>query len=101
MLIPFATPRFSGGTELITDLLTGEENNAMPKPKSNRLIKTPVYEDFSFNFENQINADALKAQPTAVNTRLPYLSASLPLIGLKQKITTSIGMSRIPVFKGL
>ena len=83
------------------DLLLGETNNAIPKPKSSRLTNTKLYEDLSFSVENQINAEALKTQPNEVNTRLPYLSASLPLIGLTQKIMISIGMSNMPVFKGL
>ena len=101
MLIPFAMPRFSAGTEPIMELVMGETNNAIPKPKSSRLINTTLYEDLSFSVENQINAAALKAKPTELSTRLPYLSASLPLIGLMAKITISIGMSRIPVFAAL
>ena len=85
----------------MTELMLGEANSATPKPNSSRLINTALYEDFSFSVENQINAAAFKAKPTELNTRLPYLSASLPLIGLKTKITISIGMSKTPVFKAL
>jgi hypothetical protein len=101
ILIPLATPRFSAGTEPITELTLGEENSAIPRPNSSRLTNTAVYEDFAVNVENQISAAALNASPTELNTRLPYLSASLPLIGLKTKITISIGISRTPVLKGL
>ena len=101
ILIPFAIPRFSAGTEPIIELTLGEANNAIPKPNNSRLINTAPYEDLSFNVENQNSAEAFKAKPTELNTRLPYLSASLPLIGLKTKITISIGMSKTPVFKAL
>ena len=94
-------PRFSAGTEPITELVLGEANSAMPNPNSNILTNTMLYEDFSVSVENQINAAPFKAKPTDVNTRLPYLSASLPLIGLTAKMTISIGISRIPVFKAL
>jgi hypothetical protein len=100
-LIPFATPRFSPGTEPITALTLGEANNEVPKPNNTRLINTAPYEDLSFRVENQNNAEAIKAKPTELNTRLPYLSASLPLIGLMKNITISIGMSKTPVFKAL
>ena len=39
ILIPFATPRFSAGTEPITELTLGGANSAVPKPNSNKLIK--------------------------------------------------------------
>ena len=99
--MPLATPRFSAGTEPITELVLGEMNRALPKPNSSRLINTAPYEDLSFSIENQISAEAFKAKPTELNTRLPYLSDSLPLIGLKMSITISMGMSKIPAFKGL
>ena len=101
ILIPLATPRFSAGTEPITELVLGEANSALPKPNNSRLINTAPYEDFSFSVENQISAAAFKAKPTELNTRLPYLSDSLPLIGLKTRTTISIGMSKTPAFKAL
>jgi hypothetical protein len=54
-----------------------------------------------FSVENQKSAAALKAKPTEVNTRLPYLSANRPLMGLIAKIIISIGISKTPVFKAL
>ena len=101
ILIPFAIPRFSAGTEPITELTLGGANSAVPKPNNTRLINTAPYEDLSFNVENQNNAEANKAKPIELNTRLPYLSANLPLIGLKTNITISNGMSKTPVFKAL
>ena len=99
--MPLATPRFSAGTEPITELVLGETNSALPKPNSTRLINTAPYEELSFSVENQINAEAFKAKPTELNTRLPYLSDSLPLIGAKMRTTISIGMSETPAFKAL
>ena len=101
ILIPLAIPRFSAGTEPMIELMLGEANSAIPQPNSSRLINTALYEDFSFSVENQIKADAFKAKPTELNTRLPYLSDSLPLIGLKTRITISIGISKTPAFKAL
>jgi hypothetical protein len=101
MLIPFATPRFSAGTEPITELMLGEANRARPNPNKNRLINTAVYGDFSVSVENHISAEAFKAKPIELRTLLPYLSASLPLIGLRTKIIISIGISKMPVFKAL
>src|SRR5271157_5293260 len=75
ILIPFATPRFSAGTEPITELMLGEANKAIPQPNSKRLTNIAPYEDLSFNVENQTNAEAFKAKPTELNQRLPYLSA--------------------------
>ena len=62
---------------------------------------TAPYEEFSFKVENQIRAEPLIAKPNELNTRLPYLSDSLPLIGLKIRTIASIGMSAIPVLKAL
>jgi hypothetical protein len=101
ILIPFATPRFSAGTEPMIELVLGGINKALPAPNSSRLINTAPYEDFSVNVENHISAAALETKPTVLSTRLPYLSASLPLIGLMKKITISMGMSKTPVFKAL
>ena len=101
ILTPLATPRFSAGTELITELVLGEANSDLPKPNNIRLINTALYEDFSFSVENQISAEAFKAKPTELNTLLPYLSDSLPLIGLMTKTTISIGISKTPAFKAL
>jgi len=100
-LIPLAIPRFSSGTEPITELVFGEANNAIPMPNKNRLTSTAKYEDFSVNLENQIKADALSAKPTVLSTLLPYLSDSLPLTGLNTRITISMGISNIPVFAAL
>ena len=44
--IPLATPRFSAGTEPITELILGGPNIALPRPNKTRLIKTALYEDF-------------------------------------------------------
>jgi hypothetical protein len=101
ILIPFATPRFSGGTEPITELILGGPYNAIPIPNKSRLINTAPYEERSFSVENQISAEAFMAKPTELKTRLPYLSDSLPLIGLNANITISIGISKIPVFRAL
>ena len=101
ILIPLAIPRFSAGTEPITELMLGEANSAIPQPNSSRLINTAPYEDFSFSVENQIKADAFKAKPAEPNIRVPYLSDNLPLIGLKTRITISIGISKTPAFKAL
>ena len=101
ILIPLAIPRFSAGTEPITELVLGEAKSATPTPSRSRLINTALYEDFSVNLENQSSAAPLKAKPTELNTRLPYLSAILPLIGLKTRTTISIGISKTPVFKTL
>jgi hypothetical protein len=40
ILIPFATPRFSGGTEPITELMFGGPYRAIPTPSKSRLINT-------------------------------------------------------------
>lgn len=101
ILIPLATPRFSDGTEPIIELMLGGPNSAAPKPNKTRLIKTALYEDFWVSVENQNNAALFTAKPTELNTRLPYLSASLPVIGLKANITSSMGISEIPAFKAL
>ena len=99
--MPFATPRFSTGTEPIIELVLGEINSALPKPKSTRLINTALYEEFSFSVENQISAEAFKAKPTELKIRPPYRSDSLPLIGLKTKTTISIGIRMIPALIAL
>ena len=49
----------------------------------------------------EFNAEAFKAKPTETSTRLPYLSDSFPLIGLKTKIMISIGINKTPAFKAL
>jgi hypothetical protein len=40
ILMPLATPRFSGGTAPITELTLGEANKAVPNPNKNKLINT-------------------------------------------------------------
>ena len=63
-MIPLATPRFSGGTEPIIELVLAGANNANPKPNNKRLTNTVLYEDLSPNVENQIKAAASKAKPS-------------------------------------
>ena len=70
-LIPFATPRFSGGTEPMIELTFGAANNAVPKPINNKLIKTAPYEDLVLSVENQNKAAAFKTKPIELNNRLP------------------------------
>jgi hypothetical protein len=101
ILIPFATPRFSVGTEPITELTFGGENKAIPNPNRSRLTNTAPYEELAFNVENQINPIALKVKPNELKTRLPYLSDNLPLTGLKRATTICIGISKSPVFNTL
>ena len=83
------------------ELILGGPNSDLPNPNSNRLNKTAPYVDFSFSVENQIKALAFKAKPTELNTRLPYLSDSLPLIGPMTRTTSSMGMSKTPALKAL
>ena len=40
ILMPLATPRFSGGTEPMIELVLGEANIAIPKPNRIKLIST-------------------------------------------------------------
>lgn len=101
ILIPLATPRFSAGTELMTELEFGDANSDLPRPNSTRLINTEPYEDLSFKVENQISALAFRARPAELKTRLPYLSASLPAIGPSMSTITSIGINKMPVFRAL
>jgi hypothetical protein len=82
-------------------LMFGGPNKAIPEPNNTRLINTALYEDLSVSVENQIKAAAFKAKPADVNIRLPYLSAILPLIGLKTKMTTSSGIRSKPAFNAL
>ena len=99
--MPLATPRFSAGTELIIELAFGEANSDLPIPNRIRLTNTSPYDDLSLSVANQNKATAFKPKPTELNTRLPYLSANLPLIGLKTRTTISIGISKTPAFKAL
>ena len=45
ILMPLATPRFSDGTDPITEVILGGPNNELPNPNNTRLIKTAPYVD--------------------------------------------------------
>ena len=53
------------------ELTLGAANNAVPKPISNKLIKTAPYEDLVLSVENQNKAAAFKTKPIELNNRLP------------------------------
>jgi len=70
-------------------------------PNNTKLNNIAPYEELSFSVENQNSAKAFNASPIELNPRLPYMSANLPLSGLKIRTTMFIGTSMRPAAKAL
>ena len=102
-MIPLATPRFSGGTEPIIELVLAGANNANPKPNNKRLTNTVLYEDLSPNVENQIKAAASKAKPSEDNPlkKLGTLGQSIWLDYIRRDLIVSGELRRMIEEDGL
>ena len=98
---PDATPRRSGGTLPIIELMFGEAKIPSPAPKMTRCSTTTGYGVEMSRVDRRKRERLTSPSPPVVNGRWPYRSESLPLRGPRMIVVMSSGMNRSPTFSGL
>lgn len=95
-----AIPRLCGGMTSIIIFALGEKNNPEPSPMiSIQRINSQIAVDVEMNIIPK-SPPAEIAKPIVVNPRLPYLSASLPLIGAPMACVMAKGVKKSPALIG-
>src|SRR5437773_5545258 len=97
---PDATPRRTGGTDPMIELMLGDAKNPRPAPRSIMYTTSNGYGVDASVVENRNRDKLVRASPVVVNGRCPYLSESRPLSGPAARVAMSVGMIRRPASSG-